>query len=138
MGNSRILKNAVTVFRSLGEDSEGRMQWRRIVFERVYFEDSSSRTDKSGGGHRSDPSVLYIFSERSVAKEGGGMFTAASICDQLFSNGSSRDQADFVDMYMFPGIVEVEVPPRGSLLIKKVMYRKAGSSRMWHWEVHAE
>lgn len=137
MGSSRILKNAVTIYKPLGEDTQGRMQWRRIVFDKVYFEASRAVSDGSHGSRPSDTTVLYIFSERSIAYEGVILYTAGEICEHLFAVVSNRDDFEDDRMYLALSKCDSEAPPKGSLLIKRVQYFKAGSCRMWHWEVEA-
>ena len=137
MASSRILKNAVTIYKPLGEDDQGRMQWRRVVFDKVYFEASRAVSDGSHGSRPSDTTILYIFSERSTAAEGVSLYTADDICRQLFSVVSHRDDFEDDKMYLTLSKRDSDNPPKGSLLIKRVQYFKTGSSRMWHWEVEA-
>lgn len=137
MAGNRILKNAVTIYKPLGEDDQGAMQWRKVVFDKVYFEASRAVSDGNHGSRPSDNTVVYIFSERSTATENGKMFVAAEICKQLFSVESNRKDFEDDRMYLALAKCEASIPPKSSLLIKKVRYFKAGSSRMWHWEVEA-
>lgn len=137
MASSRILKNAVTIYKPLGEDAQGAMQWKKVVFDKVYFEASRAVSDGSRGSRPSDTTILYIFSERSIATVGVIPHTAGEICEQLFAVASNRDDFEDDKMYLALSKCDSEAPPRGSLLIKRVQHFKAGSSRMWHWEVEA-
>lgn len=137
MGSSRILKNAVTIYKPKGEDDQGRMQWEKVVFEKVYFEASRAVSDGSRGSRPTDTTVLYIFSERSVATKNWKVYTAGSICEQLFAVVNNRDDFEDDRMHLVLYKCDSDAPPQGSLLIKRVRQFKAGSSRMWHWEVEA-
>ena len=137
MDSSRIFKNAVTIYKPLGEDNQGVMQWRRIVFYRVYFEASRAVSDGSHGSRPSDITVLYIFSKRSIATDGMKVYTAGEICEKLFAIAKNRDDFEDDRMYLTLSKSNSEAPPKSSLMIKRVQHFNAGSSRMWHWEVEA-
>ena len=76
MASSRILKDVATIYKPLGEDGQGKMQWKKVVFDKVYFEASRAVADSDRGSRPSDSTTLYIFSKRSTASAIRFMFRA--------------------------------------------------------------
>lgn len=137
MASSRVLRNVVTVYKPKGEDEQGKMQWEKFFFEKVYYEASRATAENARGRRPSDSTVIYIFSERSVCIHDRTVYAAGDICKQMFAVENNRDDFETDMMYISLHKSESDKPPNGSLLVKKIKYFEAGSSRMWHWEVEA-
>lgn len=138
MASSRILKDVATIYKPLGEDGQGKMQWKKVVFDKVYFEASRAVADSDRGSRPSDSTTLYIFSKRSTASADGSVCAAGDMCEQLFSVVNNRSDSELDMTYLALFASESDSPPKNSLLVKSAKRFEAGSGRMWHWEVEAK
>lgn len=139
MANPRLLNDSVTVYIPIGEDVDGVMQWHVIVFNHVYAEASISLADASKGQRPSDAIKVFIFDANSQAVMDDYEEDTATVCSEIFD--VTLEDRSFYDgkSYLVPyDSSSQKQPPLGSRAIKKVLRRKAGQKRMWHWEVEAK
>ena len=136
MGVANLLNGFATVYVPLGEDSNGAMRWQRYELARVYCESSKTDIRSSGGKHPSDRTTLYVFDARSTVKVKGVVHSAEAKCPDIFDIKMTRIAGGFLQMVPYRS--DAQTPPADSVEIQKVQHFKAGTRRMWHWEVVAE
>lgn len=116
LATNRMLPHTATVFTEIGEDASYRMQYAKRVLKRVYLE-----TEKAYQGEQPiDKITMYAFDTKTIGLAGM----------QLKADGNE---------YLVPYDASAYTkPPNDARTIRRVVRRKAGSPRMWHWEVCAQ
>lgn len=116
MATNRLLPHTATIFTEIGEDENYRMKYAKRVLKRVYLE-----TEKAYQGDQPiDKITMYAFDTKTIGEAGM----------QLKADGNE---------YLVPYDASAYAkPPNDARTIRRVVRRKAGSPRMWHWEVHAQ
>lgn len=116
MATKRMLPHTATIFTEIGEDAQYKMQYAKRLLKNVYCETSKAYQNDQPV----DAICMYAF---DISTSGiSGM--------QLKADGNE---------YLVPYDASAQTKlPADSRTIRKVVRRKAGSPRMWHWEVHAQ
>lgn len=141
MATRRMLQDTATVFIPKGEDFGGKMQYEVYLFDHVFCR-ASTGAAKSGDGYAPSESItLYAFDRDSKVTAGGAELDIAATCEAIFKvirDGYNPKADNGEQPYVVPYDATTETsPPAKSRRITSVTRRKAGTPRMWHWEVHA-
>jgi len=141
MATDRMLKDTVTVFVPTGEDNDGVMQYDVYLMRKVFCRVSAGSKLDKGSLSADDTVTLFVFDGKSVVTKNGAVMAVATACEAIFyvirEGTTTNDISD--KFYVVPYDASMLTkPPARSRRITKVYRRKAGSARMWHWEVHAQ
>lgn len=117
MASRRILPHTITIFTDIGEDSQYRSQYKKSVHEFVYCKGIA---ESYSGEKPSNPVTVYIFDSASTNVENFSV------------KGNGKEYIVYRDAS------NEEELPSDAKCIRKVVRRRNGTRRMWHWEVYAE
>lgn len=117
MANRRVLPDTVTIFYDDGEDERYHTTYSSQVHKHVYCK---GLADSYQGQRPANPVTIYMFDD--------GTTNMSAL--HLLGNGK-----EYVVPYEATGLSK---PPSDAMNIRRVVRRKNGRRRMWHWEVHAE
>ncbi len=117
MATKRMLPHTVTIFTAIGEDEQYHTHYETQVYKHVYCR---GITESYSGERPSNPVTAYFF-------------------DSATTNILSLNlKGDGKECMVIGDASDRRKPPENSLCIRKVIRRRNGTRRMWHWEVHAE
>lgn len=140
MATNRLLQDTVTVYVPKGENSSHVMQYDVYQFCNVYCSVSGGTAMSEGSLTPDDTLTLYIFDKSSRVYKSGEPMSISDTCEDVFyvvrNNTPKANVGD--KYYIVPYATAAQKPPTASRRITQIYRRKAGSSRMWHWEVHAK
>lgn len=141
MATDRMLRDTATVFVPTGENSDGVMQYDVYLLQRVFCRASAGAKLDKGSLSASDTLTLFVFDGKSTLTKNGAVMAVATACEAIFyvirEDGTTNDISD--KFYVVPyDASTLTKPPARSKRVTKVYRRKAGTHRMWHWEVHAQ
>lgn len=141
MASNKLLQDTATLFVPLGENGDGVMQYGAYLLEKVFCRVSAGTNMSKGSLSVDDTLTLFIFDGKSIMTQDGAARTVATACERIFY--VTRGDTTLIDvsekLYIVPyDATSLSKPPSGSRRVTKVYRRKAGSNRMWHWEVHAQ
>lgn len=141
MATDRMLKDTVTVFVPTGENDDGVMQYDVYLMRKVFCRVSAGSKLDKGSLSADDTVTLFVFDGKSVVTKNGAVMAVATACEAIFyvirEGTTTNDISD--KFYVVPyDASTLTMPPARSRRITKVYRRKAGSARIWHWEVHAQ
>lgn len=138
MASNLMLRDTATVFVPQGEGSDGKMQYDVYLMQNVFCRVSAGSTLNTTSLTADDTLTLYAFDRKSAVKKNGANMPVATACESIFhvirTDGSSNTEKLYIVPYDASSLSR---PPSHSLRVSKAYRRMAGSSRMWHWEVHA-
>lgn len=117
MATRRMLPHTITVFTDIGEDERYHTQYTSQVYEHVYCQ---GVTGSYSGERPSNPATIYLFDD------------ATTNMANFHPLGNGKEYVVFYDA---SGETR---PPNESMNIRRVVRRRNGTRRMWHWEVYAE
>lgn len=141
MASRNVLQDTATVFIPIEEDDFGVMRYNVYLLTHIFCRVASG-TKKNKTGTLPDEQIdLFIFDSGSMISKDGVDLDLASTCENIFKVTRASDFSDeCVELgYVVPCDASTLVkPPSLSRRIRSVIRRKAGTRRMWHWEVHAK
>lgn len=117
MATKRMLPHTVTIFTAIGEDEQYHARYEAQVYKHVYCK---GITESYSGERPSNPVTVYFFD---------------SVTTNVLSLQLKGDGKEYITI---GDTSDCQKPPQHALCIRKVIRRRNGTSRMWHWEVHAE
>lgn len=141
MASNKLLQDTATLFVPLGENDDGIMQYGAYLLEKVFCRVSAGTNMSKESLSAGDTLTLFIFDRKSVMTQDGAARTVATACERIFyvTRGGTTPIDISEKLYVVPyDATTLPKPPSGSRRVTKVYRRKAGSTRMWHWEVHAQ
>ncbi|WP_418232028.1 hypothetical protein [Butyricicoccus sp.] len=141
MASNKLLQDTATLFVPLGENDDGIMQYGAYLLEKVFCRVSTGTNMSKGSLSAGDTLTLFIFDGKSIMTQDGAAKTVATACERIFyvTRGDTTPIDISEKLYIVPyDATSLSKPPSGSRRVAKVYRRKAGSNRMWHWEVHAQ
>lgn len=141
MATDRMLRDTATVFVPTGENSDGIMQYDVYLMQKVFCRVSAGSKLDKGSLSADDTLTLFAFDGKSILTKNGAVMPVATSCEAIFyvirESSTTNDISE--KFYVVPyDASTLTNPPARSKRITKVYRRKAGSARMWHWEVHAQ
>lgn len=140
MATKRLLNDVAKVFVPLGEDAQGKQIYRAYTFNQVYCTFSSGTTRKQSGTSADDTLTMYVFDAGSTITRDDTNLDVAETCEHIFGVlcGTASMADDDSKIYIVPyNAGAIDKPPQNCQRVSSVKRLKAGSKRMWHWEVHA-
>ena len=141
MASNRLLQDTATLFVPLGENNDGIMRYGVYLLKKVFCRVSTGTNMGKGSLSAGDTLTLFIFDGKSIMTQDGAAKTVATACERIFyvTRGDKTPIDVSEKLYVVPfDASALSKPPSGSRRVTKVYRRKAGSNRMWHWEVHAQ
>ena len=140
MATKRMLHDKATLFVPMGENDDGAMHYDVYILSTVFCRTGAGMT-MNNGQNPADSLDLYIFDTMSAITKNGAPMAVATACESIFH--VIRDNPTAIDtsekMYVLPyADSEAVKPPAMCRRVREIVRRKAGSTRMWHWEVHAK
>ena len=117
MASKKLLPHTITIFTDIGEDERYHTQYSKVVYQHV---NCQGLTESYQAKKPSDPVTIYMFDH------------ATTNVSQFQPLGNGKE-------YVVPyDASNLDRPPDEALNIRRVIRRKNGTRRMWHWEVYAE
>ena len=141
MATKRVLQDTATIFVPTGENNDSIMQYDVYLMQKVFCRASAGSKLDKGSLSADDTLALFVFDGKSTVTKNGAVMPVATACEAIFY--VVRDGATTADIsdkfYAVPyDASSLSKPPERSRRITQAYRRKAGSARMWHWEVHAK
>lgn len=137
MASSILLRDTVTIFSPQGENDDGEMQYKTYNLYNVSCRVQRGASKRSDGDASADSITLYVFDTSSRVTSGGIALDTAKACDGIFGVIQEPEGDSGYRPYVAPYEASETLPAR-AMRILSVYRRKAGTPRMWHWEVHAK
>lgn len=141
MASKNLLRDTATLFIPTEENDQGVMVYDVYLLTNIFCR-SSSGTKKNRSGTTPDEQVdMFIFDSGSAISKSGTDLDIATTCEAIFHVVRASDFSDeCVELgYVVPYDASAQTkPPALSRRIFRAVRRKAGTHRMWHWEVHAK